>query len=154
MIDQKDTYAIDTLTAASEKQVQPMLKLLRKLVEIESPSDDKQAVDRCVAFVAKHCTAWGGRVRIHPAKAFGNLLEARFGPQKSKRKPILLLGHLDTVWPLGTLKGMPFRVAGGRVWGPGVLDMKAGVAMALTAIAILKEQQKLESASRTAAQQR
>jgi glutamate carboxypeptidase len=54
-----------------------------------------------------------------------------------------LLGHLDTVWPLGTLKDMPFRVEGGRVWGPGVLDMKAGVAMALTAIAILKEQQKL-----------
>ena len=52
---------------------------------------------------------------------------------------VLLLGHLDTVWPLGTLKAMPFRVAEGRVWGPGTLDMKAGVAMAFTAIELLSE---------------
>jgi glutamate carboxypeptidase len=100
-------------------------------------------VDRCVAFVAESCSALGGQVRLHRQKIFGNLLDARFGSPRSKQKPVLLLGHLDTVWPFGTLKDMPFRVEGGRVWGPGVLDMKAGVAMALTAIAILKEQQKL-----------
>ena len=144
MIDQKDTYAIASLAYSAAKQLQPLLNLLRQMVEIESPSDNKAAVDQCVAFVAEHCTALGGRVRLHRQKVFGNLLEARFGPQKSKRKPILLLGHLDTVWPLGTLKDMPFRVAKGRVWGPGVLDMKAGVAMALTAIAILEEQQRLK----------
>jgi glutamate carboxypeptidase len=144
MIDQKDTYAIASLAHSAAKQLQPLLNLLRQMVEIESPSDNKAAVDQCVAFVAEHCTALGGRVRLHRQKVFGNLLEARFGPQKSKRKPILLLGHLDTVWPLGTLKDMPFRVAKGRVWGPGVLDMKAGVAMALTAIAILEEQQRLK----------
>jgi glutamate carboxypeptidase len=144
MIDQKDTYAIASLAHSAAKQLQPLLNLLRQMVEIESPSDNKAAVDQCVAFVAEHCTALGGRVRLHRQKVFGNLLEARFGPQKSKRKPILLLGHLDTVWPLGTLKDMPFRVAKGRVGGPGVLDMKAGVAMALTAIAILEEQQRLK----------
>jgi glutamate carboxypeptidase len=120
-----------------------MIKLLRQMVEIESPSDNKAAVDRCIAFTAKQCTRLGGHVHLHRQKEFGDLLEARFGPKKSSQKPILLLGHLDTVWPLGTLKGMPFRVADRRVWGPGVLDMKAGVAMAFTAIAILKEQRRL-----------
>jgi glutamate carboxypeptidase len=134
---------IEQLAKTAERQIPAALKLLRSMVEIESPSDNKAAVDQCVTFVAQHCSALGGWVRRHRQKAFGDLLEARFGPQKSKRKPILLLGHLDTVWPLGTLKDMPYRVDSGRVWGPGVLDMKGGVAMALTAIAILKEQQKL-----------
>src|ERR1700733_1550585 len=140
MIDQKDTYALETLARSAATQLRPMLDLLRKMVEIESPSDNKAAVDQCAAFVAKQCTALGGRVRLHRQKAFGDLLEARFGPQKSNQKPILLLGHLDTVWPLGTLATMPFRIEKGRVWGPGVLDMKAGVAMGLAAVESLREQ--------------
>jgi glutamate carboxypeptidase len=134
---------IEQLAVAAEQQIPATLKFLRAMVEIESPSDNKEAVDQCVAFVAKGCSELAGRVRLYRQKAFGDLLEARFGPPKSNRKPILLLGHLDTVWPLGTLKNMPFRVESGRVWGPGVLDMKGGVAMALAAIAILKKQQKL-----------
>ena len=63
----------------------------------------------------------------------------RFGPARSTVKPLMLLGHLDTVWPLGTLKKMPFRVRQGRAWGPGVLDMKAGVVMALGALRMLLE---------------
>jgi glutamate carboxypeptidase len=80
-------------------------------------------------------------VKLHRQRAFGDVLEVRFGPRAKKEalKPVLLLGHLDTVWPLGTLKQMPFRVAEGRVWGPGTLDMKAGVAMAFTAIEMLLE---------------
>src|ERR1700722_10646624 len=105
---------IRQLAEAAEEQIQETLDLLRAMVEIESPSDNKTAVDRCVAFVAERCSVLGGRVRLHRQKEFGDLLEARFGPQKSKRKPVFLLGHLDTVWPLGTLKGMPFSVAGGR----------------------------------------
>jgi glutamate carboxypeptidase len=58
---------------------------------------------------------------------------------RSRDKPVLLLGHLDTVWPLGTLRTMPWREKDGRFYGPGVLDMKAGVAMALTAIQALGE---------------
>lgn len=134
---------IDQLAEAAGRQVPHILDVLRNMIEIESPSDDKAAVDRCVVFVAERCAKLGGRVRLHRQKEFGNLLEARFGPQKNKHKPVLLLGHLDTVWPLGTLKDMPFRVDSERVWGPGVLDMKAGVAMALTAIAILQEMKKL-----------
>jgi len=56
----------------------------------------------------------------------------------------MLLGHLDTVWPVGTLAKMPFRIADGRAWGPGVLDMKAGVAMGLTAVEILREKDELQ----------
>ena len=80
-------------------------------------------------------------MKLHRQRTFGDVLEARFGP-KSKTGAagrLLLLGHLDTVWPLGTLKTMPCRMGEGRLWGPGTLDMKAGVAMALTAIEMLAE---------------
>jgi glutamate carboxypeptidase len=81
----------------------------------------------------------GVRIRHNKQKDFGDVIELRFGPSRSSRKPVLLLGHLDTVWPLGTLKTMPWREADGRYWGPGVLDMKAGVVMALAAISTLRE---------------
>jgi glutamate carboxypeptidase len=81
----------------------------------------------------------GGRTRRHKQKLFGDVVELRFGPARSSRKPILLLGHLDTVWPMGTLAKMPWREEKGRYWGPGVLDMKAGVVMALAAVSILQE---------------
>ena len=112
---------------------------LRKLVEIESPSDNKTAVDSAVALVAGWAQQLGGRAKLHRQREFGDLLELRFGPTRSSRKPILLLGHLDTVWPLGTLKSIPWREDASRIYGPGVLDMKAGVVMALTAIRALKE---------------
>jgi len=123
------------------RQRQPqLLELLQSLVEVESPSDEKAAVDRCADLVAAWAEGLGGRVRRHRQREFGDLLEVRFGRSSRGTKPILLLGHLDTVWPLGTLARMPFRVEKGRVWGPGVYDMKAGVAMALAAVQWLGEQ--------------
>jgi glutamate carboxypeptidase len=120
------------------------LSLLRRMVELESPSGDKAAVDDCMALAATVCRELGGIVRWHRQKKFGDLLEARFGFRRGgAARPLLLLGHLDTVWPLGTLKEMPFRRSRGRIWGPGVLDMKAGVAMALSALAILRERKML-----------
>ena len=94
-----------------------------------------------MALAAAHAKTLGGRVKLHRQRAFGDVLEARFGPKAKAGgvKPALLLGHLDTVWPLCTLKTMPFRTAEGRIWGPGTLDMKAGVAMAFTAIELLTE---------------
>jgi glutamate carboxypeptidase len=89
----------------------------------------------------------GGVVRRYRQRNFGDVLELRFdfgGKAAHKAPPVMLLGHLDTVWPLGTLSGMPFRLAKGRAWGPGVLDMKAGVAMGLTALAALRETGTLE----------
>jgi glutamate carboxypeptidase len=131
------------LLAAAHRKQAALLDLTRKLVLAESPSDDKAAVDACMALAAAQAKALGGRVKLHRQRGFGDLLEARFGPKPKKaatpQKPILLLGHLDTVWPLGTLQTMPCRLGEGRLWGPGTVDMKAGVAMAFTAIETLAE---------------
>jgi glutamate carboxypeptidase len=110
----------------------------RKLVLAESPSSHKVAVDACAALVASRARALGGRAKLHRQKNFGDLLEVRFGPS-SKAGRVLLLGHLDTVWPLGTLASMPCRQDKSRLYGPGALDMKAGVAMAFTAIQMISE---------------
>jgi len=129
------------LLAGARRKEPALLDLIEQLVRVESPSDDKAAVDACVALAAELARGVGGRVKIHRQKGFGNLLEARFGA-KSKTGATgrtLLLGHLDTVWPLGTLKTMPCHLSEGRLWGPGTLDMKAGVAMAFTAIEMLTE---------------
>jgi glutamate carboxypeptidase len=133
------------LAGARRKQPQ-LLDLIRKLVRVESPSEDKAAVDACAALVAEHARALGGRVKLHRQRAHGDVLEARFGPRSKTGAAgrILLLGHLDTVWPLGTLKTMPCKLGEGRLWGPGTLDMKAGAAMALTAIEMLIEAGLLE----------
>ena len=116
-----------------------MLEQLRALVEIESPSHDKAAVDAAGAQVAEWARALGGRVKRHRFKQYGDSLEMRFGPTRSDAAPVTLLGHLDTVWEKGTLRTMPWRVLGDRICGPGVLDMKAGVVMMLTALAMLRE---------------
>jgi len=145
--DSESTIPMRALLAGARRKQSDLLELLRKLVLQESPSDDKTAVDGCVGLVSAHARDLGGRVKLHRQRGYGNILEVRFGPRPSKstkaaanaEKPILLLGHLDTVWPLGTLKSMPFRVADDRIWGPGTLDMKAGVAMAFTALELLDE---------------
>ena len=130
------------LLAGARRKQPSLIAFTRRLVSSESPSDSKAAVDSCLALAAAHARALGGSVKIHRSAAadnFGNALEARFGPRKATSKPILLLGHLDTVWPLGTLQTMPCRINGGRLWGPGTLDMKAGVAMAFAALELLTE---------------
>jgi glutamate carboxypeptidase len=124
---------------AAKAQSSWIAETLRALVEVESPSDDKAAVDEAVRLTAGLAEGVGGRVRLHKQKQFGDVLEVRFGPGRGKRKPVLLLGHLDTVWPMGTLRAMPWREENGRFWGPGVFDMKAGVAMALAAMRVLEE---------------
>ena len=115
---------------------------LRELVEIESPSDDRAAVNRAADCVVDWARELGAEVRRHPGGSFGDVLELRFGAA-SDRKPVLMLGHLDTVYPMGTLATMPWREAeaedGVRLMGPGVVDMKAGVVMALEAISALRE---------------
>jgi len=128
-----------TLLAEARRRQAALIELTRRLVLAESPSSEKPAVDACMALAAERARDLGGRVKMHRMRSFGDALEARFGPRRRAQKPLLLLGHLDTVWPLGTLKSMPWRVGQGRMWGPGVLDMKAGVAMALTALELLTE---------------
>src|SRR5208282_4068898 len=121
-----------------------IVSTIRELVEIESPSDNKAAVHRMAEAVAQKFSQLGGNVklkvnvRIHPAKDFGNHLQVDF-PGKSSAKPVLLLGHYDTVYPLGTLATMPCREVGNKLTGPGVLDMKSGIALMLHALAALQD---------------
>jgi glutamate carboxypeptidase len=138
-------YAMRNVLSAAPAQESMLMQWMRALVQIESPSDDKAAVDRCVDAAAEIAASLGGRVRRHRQRKYGEVLEARFGPRGDRGgEPVMLLGHLDTVWPLGTLRTMPWRVAEGRVWGPGTLDMKAGVAMGLAAIRALREADALQ----------
>jgi glutamate carboxypeptidase len=106
---------------------------IRQLVEIESPSDNKLAVDRLGALLAGRFEGLGGHAKFHRTQDFGDHLQVDFATERSG-KPVLLLGHLDTVYPLGTLAGMPCRVDDGRLWGPGVLDMKSGIALMMHAL--------------------
>jgi len=114
-----------------------MVSTIRDLVEIESPSDSKAAVDRIAEAVAEKFSRLGGELRFHRAKDFGSHLQVNFGGKSAK--PVLLLGHYDTVYPLGTLATMPCRIVDNKLTGPGVLDMKSGIALILHALAALQD---------------
>ena len=113
-------------------ELDEMMKRVSALVRQESPTSHSDAVNAAQETVAKWAEELGARVTRHARGGSAGVLEARFGNPKDERRPVLLLGHLDTVWPMGTLARMPWRVADGWAYGPGVLDMKAGVVMALT----------------------
>ena len=112
---------------------QEIVSQLREFVECESPSGDDAALRRFADLVA---SAIGdcGRVRFN-----GNLVAEITLPGRRKSGQVLALGHLDTVWPIGTLKTMPWHEKDGRLWGPGVLDMKSGIAFFLAATRALRE---------------
>lgn len=120
-----------------EQHQSEMLALLERMVEIESPSDNKSAVDIMGRFLVEVFQKEGGKVRIHKAARNGDHLQIDFAGV-ADRKPVMLLGHFDTVWPLGTLGEMPFRVKEGRAFGPGVLDMKSGIVMMIFAVRALR----------------
>jgi glutamate carboxypeptidase len=113
-----------------------MLDLLRRLVELESPSNDKQAVDRVMQFVADRAWEAGAAVTRVPQDHRGDHLLARWGEGQGG---FLLLCHLDTVWPVGKLDEMPWRVEGDRVYGPGCYDDKASAVIILTALEGLRD---------------
>lgn len=115
-----------------------MLRCLRQAVEIESPSHSKADVGRLAGFFAREFRRRRGKVRILRHPTAGSSVVAEFWGQRRRQKPILLLGHLDTVWDLGTLKRMPFRIRNGRAYGPGILDMKSGIVCGLWAIRALQ----------------
>jgi glutamate carboxypeptidase len=106
---------------------------IRQLVEIESPSDNKAAVDQLGALLAGRFEKIGGHAKFHRTTDFGDHLQVDFAGSRSG-KPLLLLGHTDTVYPMGTLSAMPCRTADGKLWGPGVLDMKSGISLILHAL--------------------
>jgi glutamate carboxypeptidase len=116
---------------------QEMVEAIRELVEIESPSDNKPAGDRLGAFLAEKFRGIGGEPHVHRAEAYADHLQISF-PGRGNAAPVLLLGHFDTVYPLGTLATMLCGIAGDRLHGPGVLDMKAGIVLMMEAITALK----------------
>ncbi len=119
----------------SQQQAE-MVALIRQLVELESPSNNKAAADRCAAFIAGEFRRRGGAATLHPRSGCGDHLEVRF---PGTGKPVMLLGHYDTVWDVGTLATMPWGERDGRLFGPGVFDMKSGVVLALFVLAGLQD---------------
>jgi glutamate carboxypeptidase len=108
---------------------------IERLVRLESPSTDKAAVDRCGAAIEELLVSLGGHVRRLRQHASGDHLRAEWGDGLSQ---VLLLGHFDTVWPVGQLERMPLRRTDGRLHGPGVFDMKAGIGVAMLAVRALR----------------
>ena len=117
-----------------------IVRLLGEFIRCESPSHDKAAVDRMGEWWRAEWKRRGAKVRVLRQKERGNHVRAEDLARRPDARPgqILILGHLDTVYPLGTLAKMPFRVAAGRAWGPGTFDMKAGLVLALAAVDALK----------------
>jgi glutamate carboxypeptidase len=107
-----------------------LLETIEALVAIESPTDDKAAVDRCGAELARRLVDVGGRVQSIATGTAGDHIRAEFG---TGARQLLLLGHFDTVWPIGQLARMPLRRTGDELSGPGVLDMKAGIGLGMLA---------------------
>ncbi len=128
----KSTAMLDYLRSRRDE----MVARLRTVVELESPSGDKAAVDRLGRVLAAEFERLGGKCRFHRNASRGDHLQVDFAGAKGK--PVLLLGHMDTVWDVGTIREMPFRVADGRVWGPGTFDMKAGIVQGMAAIEALR----------------
>src|SRR5437763_13073192 len=106
---------------------------------MESPTNSKAEVDRLGNFLARELKRSHAKVQIlKHARAGAAVLAELFGKSGRGVKPILLLGHLDTVWDLGTLSRMPFKIRGDRAYGPGILDMKSGIVCGLWAVGALQ----------------
>ncbi len=108
------------------------VELLRRLVELESPTGDPERIGHIGRFLAAELEGLGATVTPR-----GLHLTAQFGPNDGP--PLVLVAHMDTVWPAGTLPSMPFRVEDGYAWGPGALDMKAGIVIGLEALRSIGE---------------
>ena len=111
------------------------METLRTMVEMESFTSDKPSIDKLSAYIKSRLEALNAKVEVVPQAVAGDHLLAEWGEGDEQ---ILILCHMDTVWPTGTLQEMPFRIKDGLVSGPGVLDMKAGIAINLHALEALK----------------
>lgn len=124
-----------SLVVAAESKLPVTLEILRQLVELESPSSDKAPVDRLIDFLQGQLLQRGASIQRIAQDDHGDLLVARW--DGDGREPLLVMTHVDTVWPVGTLERIPWSNAGGVARGPGVYDMKASVAMMLLALDLL-----------------
>jgi len=132
------TLSSDALLNFCQAELDWQLETIEALVRIESPSTDKAAVDRCGLELERrlrHLDA-GGRVHRIPTAEAGDIVYASYGPESAAAQ-VLVLGHFDTVWPIGTLARMPLERRDGRLHGPGTFDMKAGIGIAMLAVRAL-----------------
>jgi glutamate carboxypeptidase len=128
---------IEELLAYCEREREWVTAFIESLATIESPSSDKTAVDRLGAFTADRFDTLGWRTESLTQPTMGDHLRLTWG---SRDTQVLLLGHIDTVWPIGQLARMPVRHDESRLCGPGVFDMKGGIgvgALAVRALAAL-----------------
>jgi glutamate carboxypeptidase len=124
------------------KRLPEMLETLRELTLLESPSLEKEPADRCCQFLAEKWLRHGTIAQIVRQKHRGDHLRVVWKPPAGQAKSqLLVLGHYDTVYPIGTLAGMPFRVSAGKAYGPGTFDMKAGMVQALFALEAIRQLQ-------------
>jgi glutamate carboxypeptidase len=131
--------AVDPILVYTKQRQRDTIELIRRMVECESPTDSPEAVNRFVDLIADAVSSFA-TVKTVGGGRFGRHLLCEFSlPGRKKNGWIMALGHSDTVWPAGTLATMPFREKEGRLWGPGVLDMKAGVAFFITAMQALRD---------------
>lgn len=117
-----------------------LLAEVQRLVELESPSTDKVAVDRLVAYLRARARELGAAIEEYPQVDYGDLTVVSWPAHgEVPTEPLLVLTHIDTVWPVGTLARRPFRIEGDTAYGPGIYDMKASVVMFLEAVRLLRE---------------
>src|SRR5260370_21459396 len=121
-------------------QLPNMLRTLETFVCTESPSTEKAAADVCALVIAAEWSKRGVPVELLEQKSRGAHLRVTYAKGNTKpRSQLLVLGHYDTVYASGTLAKMPFRATAGRVYGPGVFDMKAGIVQALFALDAIQQ---------------
>ncbi|MBS0243993.1 MAG: M20 family metallopeptidase [Proteobacteria bacterium] len=115
-----------------------MLALLEEVVNIDSGSYDKAGVDAVGQRFIRFFEQEGMSVRVEPVAELGDAIHIRLDDQPTNEKPILLMGHRDTVFPKGEAKRRPFRIADGKAYGPGVGDMKGGLVLNAFVLAAFK----------------
>jgi glutamate carboxypeptidase len=134
---------MDSYLRFARRNQKALVALLREFVECESPSDSPKDVNRFVDLLSERVRDIA-KVKTFDGGSFGKHMRVEFilpgnKPGNENDGQILALGHSDTVWTLGTLRTMPFLEKKGRLWGPGVLDMKAGLAFFIFAMRALRE---------------
>ncbi|HKS90479.1 MAG TPA: M20 family metallopeptidase [Tepidiformaceae bacterium] len=137
-----------------EAHASTLLAEIQQIVELESPSTDKSAVDRLGAVLRQKLAALGCDIDVIPNPRYADAVVGRWAPPTkrsgddlarphspigSDSRPVLLLSHMDTVWPVGTLRERPYRVEAGRAYGPGIFDMKSGLVFSIFALQLLQQ---------------
>jgi glutamate carboxypeptidase len=134
-----DTNYPEEFLGLLRNRLPEMLSTLQRLVLAESPSLEKAPADRCCDLLASEWQKRGASVKRIPQKLRGDQLRVTWWPEKSRPAgQFLVLGHYDTVYTSGALAKMPFRLSGGKAYGPGIFDMKGGLTQALFALETLQ----------------